>query len=53
VKITAYNHHRSAPFFRALVVHQLPSLLGGRSRQRHSISKGRFQVINSRKSLQR
>src|SRR5260370_4214582 len=28
VKIATYNDHRSAPFFRALVVEQLPSLLG-------------------------
>jgi hypothetical protein len=28
VKITAYNQHCSAPFFRALVVEQQPSLLG-------------------------
>ena len=38
VKITSYNQHRSAPFFRALVVLQLPSLLGRRSRRRHPIS---------------
>jgi len=30
-----YNDHRSAPFLRALVVQQLPSLLGRRSRRRH------------------
>ncbi len=38
VKITSYNHHCSAPFFRALVVQQLPSLLGRSSRQHHLIS---------------
>src|SRR5437899_9163094 len=37
VKITSYNNHRSAPFFRALVVEQLPGLLGSRSRRRHPI----------------
>ena len=41
VKITSYDYPAaadSAPFFRALVVQQLPSLLGRRSRQRHLIS---------------
>src|SRR5258708_21354800 len=38
MKIATYNDHRSAPFFRALVVEQLPSLLGRRSRRRHLIS---------------
>jgi len=38
VKIASYNQHRSAPLFRALVVEQLPSLLGRRSRRRHLIS---------------
>jgi hypothetical protein len=33
-----YNQHCSAPFFRALVVEQPPSLLGRRSRRRHLIS---------------
>src|SRR2546422_8567702 len=39
MKITTYNNHRSAPFFRALVVQRLPSLLGRRSRRRHLISR--------------
>src|SRR6202011_4725425 len=38
MKIATYNQHCSAPLFRALVVLQQPSLLGGRSRQRHLIS---------------
>jgi len=38
-KITAYNQHCSAPFFRALVVLQQSSLLGPRSRRRHLISQ--------------
>jgi hypothetical protein len=41
VKIAAENQPAAAgptPFFRALVVLQLPSLLGRRSRQRHLIS---------------
>ena len=38
VKITTYNQHCSAPFFRALVVSQQPSLLGARSRRCHLIS---------------
>jgi hypothetical protein len=35
MKIATYNNHRSAPFFRALVVEQQPSLLGPRSQRRH------------------
>src|SRR6266436_1900475 len=42
MKITSHNYHRSAPFFRALVVQQLPSLLGRRSRRRHLISNGLY-----------